>query len=115
MSDADCCVADDFERVYDHRLVRSSEVQGLSFVHGDSGELGDCLCRILLLGAGQPNRPRAVQCDATQDDSGGYYPRCVFNFLGRLSERSHEMELCGGIRAHRGGRLYHLQGMVVAA
>ena len=47
VSHADYCVADDLEYLYDVCVVRPSEVQGLSLVHRDSGELGDCLCRIL--------------------------------------------------------------------
>jgi hypothetical protein len=46
VSHADGRVADDFERIHDARVVRPSEVQGLSLVHSDLCELGDCLCRI---------------------------------------------------------------------
>lgn len=108
MSDADCRVADDFERVYDICLVRPSEVQGLSLVHGDSGELGDCLCRILFSSAGQSDRPWSVQRGAAEDDPGGHHAGRLLNFLGRLLERSAEVELCGGVCADRGSGVHHL-------
>lgn len=112
VSDADCRIADDFERVHDARVVRPSEVQGLSLVHSDSCELRDCLRRILLSSTGQSDRPWAIHGGAAQDDSGGHHAGRLLDFLGRLLERSAEVELCGGIRVDCGGGIYHLQRMV---
>jgi uncharacterized protein (DUF486 family) len=47
-------------------VVRPSEVQGRSLIHGGSGQLGHCLYRILLSSAGQSDRPRPVQRSAAQ-------------------------------------------------
>lgn len=43
MPNADYYVVDDLERVHDIRMVRPPEVQGISPVHGNSGELGIAL------------------------------------------------------------------------
>jgi hypothetical protein len=78
---ADCRVADDLERVHDHRLVWAFKVQELSVVHGDSGELGHCLYRILFSSADQSDRPRTIQRGTAQDDSRGHRTGRVLNFF----------------------------------
>jgi hypothetical protein len=58
---ADDPVANCIQYFHDDRLAWTSQVQRLAAVDRDSGELGDCLCLVLLPGAGKPNRSLSVQ------------------------------------------------------
>ncbi|MDH4082145.1 MAG: hypothetical protein OEV99_00165 [Nitrospira sp.] len=69
-------------------VVWASAVQGLSPVHGNSGKLGDRLCRILLPSAGQSDRPWSVYGGTAYDDSRSYHAGRLLNVLGRLPEEA---------------------------
>ena len=69
---------------------------------GDSGELVDCVCGILLSGAGQPDRARAFFGGVIEDDPGSHYAGRFWRVFGFVFEGRVEMELRRGIFADDG-------------
>jgi hypothetical protein len=58
---ADDLIANCIQHLHDHCLVWAPQVQRLAAVDRDSGELGDCLRRILFSSAGESDRALPVQ------------------------------------------------------
>ena len=107
-------LADHFQHLHDLRLVWASEIQGLALMDGHCRELGHRLRGVLFPGAGQPHRPLRVQRRTVENDPRGHYPRGVLHFLGALSQRAAQVELCGRIRFDGRRRVPHFQGVVRA-
>jgi hypothetical protein len=90
----------------------ASQVQRLATVDRDSGELGDCLRRVLLPGACESDRALPVQRCAIENHPGSDYPGRVLRLFGGLSEGRVEMELSGWFCHDGRGGLRNLQRMV---
>jgi len=103
---ANDCAADDFEHFYDACVVRALEIPERSAVEGGAGELGDCVLRVLLSGAGKPHRVVCIQHGATEDDSGSDHADGVCGFLGAVSGGEVQVELRSGIRVHGVGGVF---------
>ena len=103
---------DDFERIYDLRLVWPPEIPQRGLVEGGARELGNRFLRVLLSGAGEPHWLLRIQCGAIENNAGGNYAFRVLRFFRLLFGRTAEMELPRGIRVHLPGSLLHFPQMV---
>lgn len=99
---------DDLKYFHDVRLVWTPEIQGVTTLDSDCGELDNCFCRILFSGAGEPHWVISIFYRATEDDSGSHHASRFLAFFGDILARAVSMELLGSIRLHSGCRLLYV-------
>ena len=98
------------EYFYDDGVVRAFEVQEHA---ADPGELGDCVLRVLLPGAGKSIWLWGVHSISIEDHSGSDYAGRIYCVCVALFWRGAEVKLRGVVAVYPGGRGVCVLGQAV--
>src|SRR5690349_562322 len=93
-------------------MVRTPQIQAELALAGDCGELGDCVLRVCLSGAGESHRRELLHADATENHAGVHHAHRLYRLCVHRFPRATALEqprlLCA---AYRRGRVCFLAAL----